>query len=412
MRRRFFALVMMITLMTASQSLNACASKTSEAGQNTESKSQESSLESSLKEASAETRMIVDLVGYIWISEKMYKDILWAAETFKKFDSSRTWENLQIARAALSISKLNIEALRFPESKMTQEDYDELMMRGADMSFLRSNNAKSAFEKDQNYWITTCDNMNESIMMKVYHEEFWNICLRDISLSEKRIEKTLQYLAFLADWTLASLNDDNVSAKLYSVMENSCPMTRARQASALKSPEMIEKEMDALMDDIEKNLVRESSEILSADTDMTKDLVWQSETGDLDAIREELMDISGLPPVIFFPAWYNNEDILYYWMEDGQIAELPEPGTTLERVPDAGRIKISNVKKEEVLDYKKELENAGIPSYGSRDEEGKLIILYHFGDSEFSIVWDQNTASILMTKKPVCFVPRWYPPAK
>ncbi len=92
---------------------------------------------------------------------------------------------------------------------------------------------------------------------------------------------------------------------------------------------------------------------------------------------------------------------------------MPAAGTVLERIPDGCRIKIPGVSKDEVEDYRQELENTGLPSLTSSEENGKLTILYGIYDSVFALIWQEDSVSILMTENhPVCFVPRWHPAAK
>ena len=91
-------------------------------------------------ETQAETRMLNDLLGYLYNCEMIYSDLLWALDAFDKFDAQKNWENLQFARASLEIAKSDIQKRKAPAPEMTAEDKKDFMKRGIDLSFLETVN--------------------------------------------------------------------------------------------------------------------------------------------------------------------------------------------------------------------------------------------------------------------------------
>ena len=234
--------------------------------------------------------------------------------------------------------------------------------------------------------------------------------MRRAAVLKEQTDLYMQYNANLADWVLASLNDDETTGEFYSVMASRCPMTHAYQAEVLEDPESVEKKSALLYDQIE-SLNMERAELIGAHDDNWRDMKELLEKGDYAAIGENIMEISGLPATIVYPAWYADEDIYYYWVENGEALDMPTTKTMPDRIPDGCQIKVSNVTKEEVLEYQEELESHGITSLRSTEKDGKLSIYYEYGGSTFTLSWEEDTATIFMIENPVCLVPRWYPEA-
>jgi len=388
-------------LLTSCKSVPAAEAETASA-------KTEAISEPAKEESTAEIRMLNDLINYIYQCEILYGDIQWVLDSFDRFDTQRTWEILELARSSLVIAQLDISKRNIQDPEMTMEDQTELMHRGVDVSFLE--NAKAVFDGEKTSLMNTCLNLHYGIMEGVYLQDDWDVCMQHVDLLKELISCDIQYLANTADWVLATLSDDEITQKFYDVMDSNCPLTRACQAEVLESPEEIEAITDTLLDHVD-DLLLEESKILGAHTNRLNVMTELINQEDYVAIGKNLLEISNMPLAIFYPTWYDDEDIYYYWRENGEVSKTPTPGTILERVPDGCRINISGITKEELLEYRDELESAGLPCLGSSDNDGKLRILYECATSTFAFIWEEKSVTILMTENPVCFVPRWYLPA-
>lgn len=409
-------MLMAITLLTTGQPVFSAASvhtqearKTVSAASEASPGTQTASSGESGKGSTAEDRMLNDLANYIYQCETMYRDLLWVLDHFERFDENKTWENLQFARASLAITRLHISNYRLPEFQTSREDQSELMRRGIDVSLIET--LEDAFKDEQTTMNNTCINLQDGIMDDVFLKDQWELCMQHAAVLRELTACDIQYLANTADWVLASLNDDERTAEFCGLMDRYCPMTRACQASVLKSPEKIEEETTVLLDQIEK-LLLDRTRIIGARKNRRNELKELLEKEDYAAIGANLMEISDLPLTLSYPLWYENEEIYYYWKEDGKVVKAPDPGTALERVPDGVKITIAGVTKDELLEYQAELEDIGLTSHGSTEEDGKLNILYQYDGSKFTFIWEENIFTILMTEKPFCFVPEWYFPAQ
>jgi len=357
------------------------------------------------KTNTAEERLLNDLAGYIYQSETMYSSLQWVLDYFKKYDEQKSWKNLQIARASLAVARHYIPEYSLPEFKMTREDRMELMHREIDVSFMET--LDTDFKDEQTTLNNTCLNLHYEIMDGVFLKDHWDLCMQHIAVLKELTACDIQYLANTADYVLASLDDETLAGKFYSLMDNYCPLTRACQAEVLETPEKIEEKNVELLDQIEDHLL-ERATIIGRHKNRRNILKDQLEKEDYTSLRENLTEISDLPVTAAYPAWYDDEDIVYYWKENGEELNMPAPGTTIERIPDGCIIPTKDVSKVDLLDYQAELEDTGLPSTASTEKDGKISILYQYNDSTFTINWEDGNVSILMDGSPVCLVPRWY----
>lgn len=433
MIKRFFAIVLLITLLTACQSSNSAAPERapkvgaaiSQAPGSTPAaykpaasetipspvtggSSDVTSGKSSEKENTSEERMLNDLANYILKCETMYRDLLWVLDSFDQFDGDKNWENLQFARASLAVARHYITKYSLPESEMTTEDETDLIRRGIDVSMMET--FQTSFKADQTNMENTLSNLNIYIMENVFLQDHWELCMKRAAVLRKLTACDLQYLAYMADSVLADLNDDTLTEKFHNLMDEYCPMTRACQSDVPESSEEIEKKADALEDQIQ-DLLSEEAKITGAHKNRKLDLEDLIKNKDFTAIAENLAEISDIPFIVTSPVWYNAEEVYYYWKEHGELLPLPAPGTKLERIPDGCSITIHGVSKEEVQDYRTELETFGFAGDETTDEKGKLTLLFKHDESTLTMVWEDGNVSIVMMENPFCFVPGWYIPA-
>ena len=361
---------------------------------------------SALTENPAEVRALNDLLGYVYKTENIHADILWVLEEFKNFDKERSWESLQLARAALWIAKRDIEKLALPKAEMTSNDRAELMSRGIDLSFMSGSD--TLFRAEQISTLNTCSNLNNGIMYSVFLNEDWEICMRHVKILERLMDRNIEYLAKTVDWVLANINKEAVRKKFNALLEKHCPLMHSYQEKNQLSREKVEAETHELLNKIEK-LAVEFTQILSAEHDRVNLIKEALAKKDLSLFVKDIAEISGMPPAITSPVWFRSKDIdiYYYWKEGENIVPTPSPRAKLERVPDGCRIRVSGVALEAVKEYKQELAAAGVAMM-STSTENEVVCQY--GDNVFAVTWDNGTVTILSIDGSVCFVPRWYLP--
>ncbi len=356
-----------------------------------------------------EVRVLNDLLGYTYLSEIMYTDILCVLDAFERFDREKSWETLLMARAALASARNDIVRQRLPKLEMTPEDEQAFMKRGIDISFLGTLDAQ--FKAEQTGLTTTCKMFTGNIMFGALLKDDWDICMRSVALERKLIHSYIQYLANMADWVLASINKPETTEKFNALLAKHCPETRARQRKNPDTPENIEASARELADQ-QMELILESSKSIGAAENRLNRMKDAVEKHDMEFIRKNTAKISHMPLAITQPEWlrYNDMNALYFWRESGDIKSIP-PRTKLERVPDACQISMNGVSLEEVKAYQQELKQISGLRVWDKEEGGKFTVLCQYGSSHFAVMWEDSRARIIMTEKPVCFVPEMYLPA-
>lgn len=354
--------------------------------------------EPSFAESQSEIRALNDLLSYVYYDETIHADVRWVIEAFKRFDREKNWESLQLARAALVIARRDIEILSLPKAEMTSEDRAQLMSHGIDLSFISV--LETLFRADQITALNTFASFNNSIMYSVFFNEDWKNCMSNINLTVALSDLEIQSLAKIVDWVLASINDKAVSEKFSGLLEKHCPLTYAHLAKKQLPLEIIESSVHELQNKIKKTVI-EGTKIIGAENHRVNLIEDALAKKDLSLLVNDIVEISGMPLMLPAPKWFSNEDIYYYWQENGNIVMPPQPRTKLERTPDGWRIRIKSVTPDAVNEYQEELRAIGVATSADKT-------FYKYYDSIFAITWDNGTTTIQTIEKPVCFVPRWY----
>ena len=340
----------------------------------------------------SETRMLNDLLGYIYQSELIYSNLQWVLDYFEKFERERNWETLQLARASLAIAKSDTAKHSLPALEMTIEDQKELMKHGIDVNFLADLDLH--FTANKTSLINTFKNLTNAIMYEVFLRDDWEICVQHLGNLRKITNCYMQYSANMADWVLTSISNSATTEKFNCLLERYCPQTYQRKNPS--TLEDIEASTNKILDQIEI-LVMEETKILGAKKNKLNFMKYAIEKGNLELITTKISD---MPPVILSPKWFDFNDVYYFWEQ-----ETPKPRTKLERVPDSCLIIINDIGFDMVKTYQKDLEAKGLSCVGSKEDNKKFTILYEIGKSEFAIIWENEKVTIFMTKNPICFVP-------
>ncbi|MBQ8693919.1 MAG: toll/interleukin-1 receptor domain-containing protein [Synergistaceae bacterium] len=354
-----------------------------------------------------ETRMLNDLIGYIYNCEVIYKDLKWALEYCEDFNRKKDWTSLQLARASLAIAKSAISRRGLDKRAMTAEDYKYFMSRRIDVNFLYD--LESLFKAEHLHCINSCGFLINNFMVNIFTQSDWNICVRNLKLENMILDCDIKYLANLADWFLNSLNDYNITQKFNSLLEQHCPLTRSYQRRMPEDPKSIEADTNNLLKQI-KNLVYQEYDAIGAINESLNALQYNLDKKDIDAIRKDLLKISNLPVSILMPEWFKTDyDIHYFWQdENGKVSSTPQPGSNLTRAPDICRIRVKGVSLDDVKLYQQRLTESGFPALGTENEGKQFKIFYKIKNSVFVIIWDSKQTEIFMMQNPVHLVPAVY----
>ncbi len=353
-----------------------------------------------------EARMMNDLLNYLYYCEILYDDMLWALDYSERYDAERTWETLQLARAAVRLARRDIDALAMPEGSLTSQDIRTLMRKGIDATFFRSD--EDSFSMDRTTMLNTLTNLENGIMHDAFMADTWTHYVEWAAIERRLADFNLRWLAWLADAVLAELDDPDWTAQLDEALRTYCPAIAARRGDTpLTKGEAVDTAGAQLMDELEA-LNKELNRTLGVLNANINDYRQAIENGDLAWLQARAVEISGLPMLVPDEEWLDQAVVTYYWREDGKVLPLPRPGEALLRVPDGCLYAVDGVSLETLREYVSLLAVAGYPEPEALEDAGTVVYQFQMAGSAFSIVWEADHVDLMMTENPVCLVPMAY----
>lgn len=353
-------------------------------------------------------KLLSDFFDYLYGQEKIFSDVLWVEAYLEQYDQARSWDKLQIARAAANVAWSDISSRELPEPCMTAEDYYNLLLADVDASFM---------EFSAEDYISSRTMMQNAILNMMYHLEDnifeingWESSVRHAQLTRECTEDYLQYCANTADWLLLEIDDSARAESFGAFLTENCPVIASKRMADHVDQATIEAETDQLLNHIE-GLIGSMAEVtgqMNADIHLYADAV---ESGNATDGLGEMIPIDGLPLTLPYPAW--NEDLstrraTYYWNDKDDSMRFASAGDSLDTAPDGCVTEIPNVERDELEDYRDYLDSLGIACLDSKEEDGSLTIYYSFSGSKFSFKWANDTVTLYLFENPVCFAPVWY----
>ena len=353
----------------------------------------------------ARDRLLNDLLEYLTVYEKMERSVLWTTDAFIRYDNEKSWENLQTARAALFIGEQAVSACAFPETELTTDDYFVLMDMDIDISFMEYNSFE--FNSDQSDILDFFTLMHYDSTLGILTEEEWEICMKRISFQRRMADFEFKYFALMTDWVMAALNYPETAAEFDRKMAERCPLIYAYRSKEQRDIAQIEEAGDKLLNELEL-LLQERAEISGATRDSLYTLDDAVEGGNLSGLVDNIIIIGDRPPILPEPEWFDDEDIRFFWMENGTEAPAPEAGIDSLPIPDEWRITIQFVKDSQFQRYLNRLEQIGVVCVPSSGKDGNVIYACEYEGSSFSVIRDGENVHFVMTDDPLLFVPEWY----
>lgn len=353
-------------------------------------------------------RIMADFCAVTEGEAQMYDALLWAISYIERYDQSRTWEDLMLARTAACTAWKAIATMETPAFRGTAEDYKAVMRDGMDMAHVEI--MAQDFEICRTMLANTTLNLIYAVMQNVYETRGWSISLRHAAVVREGCEDELLYSACTVDWTLLELNDASRTERIGALLAADCPSVATRRAGEPVDQASLEGTAGALRDRISDRQLTALSEILGQETALIDAYADALENGDGMAALGDPIAIAGLPPILPLPGWEDllNAEYVYYWNE-GDGIRLPEAGEALEAAPDGCVITVRNVTRSAVERYRDLLSrNPGIVPLNEPAAEGGLKLMYSVSDSQLVLDWNDGTLVVYMLQNPVCLAPAWY----
>ena len=336
-------------------------------------------------------KIVSDWSAYLWFEEYLYGDMLWALSYIQQFIEEPTWENLQIARAALCTAESYISLREPQEITMTIQDYTMLIQQGYDIAHVP--NEMGAVAQDKDSTLTWCTQLKYGLFDEIYWEvtykNFSNYVANLIQFCEKKID----YIGYTTNYLLAVLEDEELSERLQNFVKENYTYCTQYFPTFLNEIDVIENAGMVTLDELER--INSQMELLLGNAivavDDLKDFI---ENQRIDELKEQSVAIQGIP--FFLPQvyWEDIEGATYQYYnnaEDGSMNFLKE-----------------QVNKSDVIQYKEDLALLGIQALDVVEEENSLTIYYMFQEKSLIMEWKDEVVMMYMLGGEICFAPIWF----
>lgn len=374
-------------------------------------------------------KLYIDWYAYLIRCEELFGSMCWALSYLDSFFESPSWDNLQIAWAAMNRAKFTADIVKPPEVKMTSDDYDKLVQYGKDVSSywlaIDSIQAlKDSVHDDYSFYLQCLNKPSEVIFTssEFAHFEQWAHLIQQI------YDLYLQDFAVETDYLLLSLGDIDSSVDLSAAISENCPQINAWRERNPKDKDELLNLLATITDELDTLISRDFSSIvgqLAASLDRDKELYSElAEANSTDAAEQyiarrnaEAPELVNFPTALPYPDWWLGDDaeFLYLWDDDsagsteGESENVIMPGDTISVPPNQYLVKWPDVSKDEYLSYILQIQkNPDIEKNLKLGKEGDVYLAaYETESANFTLFWEENEAS-LMTDGSICLAPYWY----
>ena len=353
-------------------------------------------------------KIVSDWSAYLWFEEYLYGDMLWALSYIQQFIEEPTWENLQIARAALCTAESYISLREPQEITMTIKDYTMLVEQGYDVVHVP--NEMGAMAQDKASVLAWCTQLKYGLFSEIY----WKVSYENFSeYVDNLIEfcKTnIDYIGYTTNYLLVILEDEELSERLQNFIKENYVYLTKYFPEFFNEIDKIENASITTLEELE--YIKAQMELLLGNAivavDDLRDLI---ENQRIDVLEEQSSTIQGIP--FFLPQvyWEDIEGATYQYYnnaEDGSMNFLKEQ-ESLFKSSDGCIVRYTQVNKSDVIQYKEDLSLLGLsPIDVVESEEYGLRIYYIIQENSFIIEWKDEIVTMYMLNGEICFAPIWF----
>lgn len=352
-------------------------------------------------------KIVSDWSAYLWFEEYLYGDMLWALSYIQQFIEEPTWENLQIARAALCTAESYISLREPQEITMTIQDYTMLMEQGYDVVHVP--NEMGAMAQDKESVLAWCMQLKYGLFSEIYWEVSYENFSKYVDNLIEFCETNIDYIGYTTNYLLVTLEDEELSERLQNFIKENYVYFAKYFPEFFNEIDKIEKASITTLEELE--YMEAQMELLLGNAivslDDLRDLV---ENQRIDVLREQFIEIKELP--FFLPQvyWEDIEGATYQYYnnaEDGSMDFLEEQESIF-KSSDGCIVQYTQVNKSDVIQYKEDLLLLGLVPIDVVEEENSLKIYYIVQENSLIIEWKDEIVTMYMLGGEICFAPIWF----
>lgn len=372
------------------------------AAQNTQ-KSQSIMIQKSELELTKE-KLLNECFELMEVNEQLYSGIFRSLDYTDDFVDTSNWDSLLKARASASAALVSIRQLELPVFDLTSEEMD--LLEEAD---IEGNDVQREFEalegvriNKENTAALFCYTLEDDVFMKASVEDALPAMAdfyRDYFILEYR------YMCLFANYVLIQLEAEDT----WHMWTARLPYMAACADDWYEKTADVEKATDSVLDEMQA-LQTQMGSFLGI-SEFTLEIVQEAlETGDMNALQREINAIDGVPGYFPIPTWLPDVVNLYLVSDsDTQEKRLVKAGEELNSVPSACYISCGAIMQEDVTAYEAYLQQWGIETYATWNEERNTWqLLANSGSSTMMIEWTEDETLLYLTEPVGCLIPELY----
>lgn len=352
----------------------------------------------------AEEKLLDECHELLEVCEQLHSGMSQALEDTDAFVQTSSWESLLKARASASAALAAIRQMELPSFDLTAEEVKLLSSEG-----IEANSVQREFEALEDLCTGRADSatllyyaLEDDVFLKagLEHE------LPDM-VRYYRAYYTLEYRYQCAMVNYILLQMDGEAH--WQLWTEQLPGMAQCADPWYDGEDAVQGAASQTLDEIQ-TLQPQLGSILGSSEFMEEVIREASQTGSLDALRREVVQIAGVPGYFPRPDWFPDALGLYL-VTDGETGQkrLVKAGEELSSVPSACYLPCGEVAVEDVQAYEELLKQWGIMTYGVWNEaKDHYQVLVKSGDSTMMIDWTREDTTLYLTEPIGCLIPEIY----
>ena len=399
--RRNWVPIILLAILIISVTLTGCAEKRAESTLN--AAQQETKMEMSELQQ-AKSKLLTEWFELLEANEAVYSGMFRIMEYTEAYGQDNSWDSLLKARAVSSAALVAVRQMELPVLNLTEEEISLLTESGVEV-----NAVQREFEGLTN-WHTSKENTASLFCYTLEDDVFMRASVEDAIPAMAAFYRdyfTLEYryLIQFSNYLLLQTESEDI----WQLWTSQLPCMAACTDTWYDNTEDLERVTGQLLNEMEA-LQTQMGSFLGV-SKYTLEIVREAvETGDLEALRREINEISGVPGYFPVPGWL--PDVIHlYLAEDPENQEnrLIRPGEELNSAPSACYISCGEISLEDVEAYGEQLKLWGMESYGTwNDAKDAWQLLAKSGSSTMMIKWTADETLLYLTEPVGCLIPELY----
>lgn len=340
---------------------------------------------------------------YLKVNEKELSSIRWGVTYIKTLCEKPDAANYRRALAAAEAVGATIKNIEVPDLKISDEAFAAAVKSGVDLSFIKTefSGLETSLYSDAELW--------ENLSRDISTESFWSYGTEylentaDIQLRQAQVNSN--NLRYTTNYILLMLGESSFIPDIC----KDCPTVFGQDNSFIKTTAEVEEKMSASLDELEE-CISDYAKIESIQNANLSVITKAVSTHDYSEVYSAALPWGKETDVIPMPNWSALPVFYSYTTDSSDEIHWTTVGDDLTNIPSL-YVTFDKTAKEDFVSYVEMLNSVGyelISGSGSYDGAEPMNLVFKKGNTEFSVDWDDNAATILIIDADVAVCPLWY----